>query len=193
MPSPLLPARIDGPSAGAPNWLEEFHAGTSEAMRQCYAEHFASVEHAVARVLHGADKETVVHEVFFRLLSEPALRLTFRGGSLRAWIATIARNAAVDYWRRQQHERPSGSAEDVLADMPDMCRFDARVEARVMIERFRSIVPAKWRDVFEVRFVQQLDQSEAARLLGVHRTTLLYQEYRVRKLLQKFLLQKEVA
>jgi RNA polymerase sigma-70 factor (ECF subfamily) len=63
-----------------------------------------------------------------------------------------------------------------------------------MIDRFRAHhLPAKWRGVFEVRFVQQLDQSEAARVLGIHRTTLVYQEFRVRQLLRKFFLQKEGA
>ena len=40
------------------------------------------------------------------------------------------------------------------------------------------------------RFIQQLDQPEAARLLGMHRTTLIYQEYCVRKLLTRFVLRK---
>jgi RNA polymerase sigma-70 factor (ECF subfamily) len=44
--------------------------------------------------------------------------------------------------------------------------------------------------VFDARFIQQLDQPEAARLLGMHRTTLIYQEYRVRTLLKRFVLRK---
>ena len=47
---------------------------------------------------------------------------------------------------------------------------------------------AKWLRVFEVRFIQQLDQSEAARVLKISRTTLIYQEYRVRKLLNGYFL-----
>jgi RNA polymerase sigma-70 factor (ECF subfamily) len=193
MPSPLLPAQVDETAADAPDWLDAFHRGGRSAMRQCYADHFTTVDRAVGKVLQGADKETVIHEVFFRLLTEPDLRATFRGGSLRAWIGAIARNAAIDYWRRRQHERPGGSAEDVLDNVADKARFDARVEARVMIERFREAIPPKWRDVFEARFVEQLDQSEAARALGIHRTTLVYQEFRVRKLLQKFVLPREIS
>jgi len=191
MPSPLLPARVDETSSDAPDWLEEFHRGTRHVMRQVYADHFVTVERAVGKVLQGADKETAIHEVFLRLLTEADLRATFRGGSLRAWISTISRNYAIDYWRRQQRERPAGTAQDLLEHVAEPTRLDAKVEARVMIARFRDVVPEKWRDVFEVRFVQQLDQSEAARVLGVHRTTLLYQEFRVRKLLEKFVLHGE--
>jgi RNA polymerase sigma-70 factor (ECF subfamily) len=37
----------------------------------------------------------------------------------------------------------------------------------------------------------QLNQAEAARRLGIHRTTLLYQELRVRQLLRNFVLGAE--
>ena len=58
-----------------------------------------------------------------------------------------------------------------------------------MIERFRrEVLPAKWADVFEHRFLRQLSQAEAAELLGIGRTTLAYQETRVRRLLRRFLL-----
>jgi RNA polymerase sigma-70 factor (ECF subfamily) len=189
MPSPSLPAGLDPPQAEAPDWLAEFHRGSKGVMRQCYEDHFANVERAVGRILGGADKETVVHEVFFRLLTEPRLRSTFQGGSLRAWLSAIARNAAIDHWRRRQHEQPGGSREDVEGDVHDGARFEARIEARNFVDRFRDgHLPDKWRPVFEARFVQQLDQSEAARLLGIHRTTLAYQEFRVRQLLRKFVL-----
>ena len=191
MPSPLLPARVDETAADAPDWLGEFHRGAHAVMHQCYVDHFATVERAVGRVLGGADRETVIHEVFYRVIADATLRASFRGGSLRAWMATIARNGAIDYWRRQQHERPAGSAADFLDDVPDTTRFDARVEARITVDRFRETLPLKWRGVFEARFVAQLDQSEAARELGIHRTTLLYQELRVRALLRKFLFAKE--
>ena len=161
-------------------------------MRQVYVDHYESVDRAVGRVLEGADRETVVHDVFCRLMTEEKLRATFRGGSMRAWITTIARNAAIDAWRRQQHERPGGDARDLAPGEDVGARFDARVEAQIMVDRFRAdCLPDKWRTVFEARFIQQLDQSEAARALGIHRTTLLYRELRVRQLLRRFFLQTE--
>ena len=65
------------------------------------------------------------------------------------------------------------------------------VEAQITIDRFRTeCLPDKWRKVFDARFIQQLDQPEAARALGMHRTTLIYQEYCVRNLLKRFVLRK---
>jgi RNA polymerase sigma-70 factor (ECF subfamily) len=178
-------------TAEAVTWLSEFHAGSRAVLTECYIDHFASVERAVGRILKGADKETVIHEIFFRLMTNEELRRTFQGGSFRAWISTIARNQAVDYWRRQQFEVPAGAPEDLMGEREDAARFENRVEAQITIDRFRSeCLPEKWRKVFDARFIQQLDQPEAARLLGMHRTTLIYQEYRVRTLLKRFVLRK---
>jgi RNA polymerase sigma-70 factor (ECF subfamily) len=62
------------------------------------------------------------------------------------------------------------------------------------VERFcREHLPAKWAKVFDARFLRQLPQREAARELGIQRSTLAYQEQQVRELLTAFLLSAEVA
>src|SRR4051812_31358893 len=86
------------------NWLEQFHSGTPNAMEALYREHFVTVSRAVSKVLYGADKETVIHEVFYRLLTTPETRLGFKGGSLAPWLSTLARNQAIDCFRRRQLE-----------------------------------------------------------------------------------------
>jgi RNA polymerase sigma-70 factor (ECF subfamily) len=53
------------------------------------------------------------------------------------------------------------------------------------------VLPAKWDRVFVMRFLEQQDQPTAARSLGMARTTLAYQEYRIRKLLERFVLRRE--
>jgi RNA polymerase sigma-70 factor (ECF subfamily) len=59
------------------------------------------------------------------------------------------------------------------------------------VERFRAeVVPARYRALFEVRFLGQLAQREAADKLGMSRSTLAYQEERVRDLLKAFLLER---
>jgi RNA polymerase sigma-70 factor (ECF subfamily) len=196
MDETFAPAGADMGPAGScegPQWRQEFVSGSRRALRECYVEHFATVERAVGRVLAGADRETVIHEVFYRLLTDAELRAGFRGGSLRAWIATVARNAAIDYWRRQQRETPAGSAQEVLEETSAGSNQEAWVDARRMIEQFRNVcLPEKWRRVFDARFVEQLDKAEAARTLGMHRSTLVYQEFRIRKLLEEYLVRTEV-
>lgn len=183
----------DEASAGEGPWLTRFHAGDARVLNACYREHFDTVYRAASRVLSGVDAETVVHDVFLRLLSDESVRRSFQGGSLGAWLHTLARNLAVDTVRRRQRER---TALDRLAEQP---RWDEEpsapepsLDASLLLERFRrERLPPKWAPVFEARFVRQLSQREAAAALGIRRTTLAYQELRVRRLLEKFLLTPE--
>ena len=174
-------------SAGDVQWLAGFHAGRRAHLERCYRECFPTVQRAVGRVLSGADQETVVHEVFYRLLSREELRRSFQGGDLKAWLATVAVHVATDFVRRRQCEQRALSTvrAEAQQSMPEPASEAA--EAQRLVERFRQeLLPAKWRDVFEARFLRQLSQRDAAQALGMHRTTLAYQELRIRGLLARF-------
>src|ERR1700722_1658704 len=137
MPGPLVPA--DRGASERSQWLDEFHACSKAAMTELFVDHFASVARSVGQVLGGADKETAIHEVFCRILSDAPMRASFRGGSLRAWLSTIARNHAIDYRRRQRRERPSGTAEDVHeGEAQEATSFETSMEARDLVARFRD-------------------------------------------------------
>lgn len=173
-------------------WLRSFHAGESSCLEQSYRDQFDAVYRAVGQVLSGADRETVVHEVFFRLLNDESLRRAFGGGSFAAWLRVVARNQAIDHARRRRLE--VDLAHRALESGPPSTddRLEQRIDARRLLERFESeVLPPQWRRVFLVRFVQQQDQTTAARSLGMRRTTLAYQEYRIRGLLRRFVLRGE--
>jgi RNA polymerase sigma-70 factor (ECF subfamily) len=172
-------------------WLERFVAGDRAVIEQCYREHVGRVLSVAGRVLGSVDAETVTHEVFYRLLSDAELRASYRGGNLGAWLSQVASNAAIDNLRRRKRE-VSRDADPQNGSDVDEARFDEEVEAKMLIDRFRGErLPAKWRAVFEVRFLRQLPQRDAARELGMQRTTLVYQEQRIRELLEAFLLDTE--
>lgn len=185
-------------SVGAPDveraafdadWLVRFHRGDRDILEACYRDHFATVERAIGGVLGGGDRETAIHEVFSRLLDNAGLRESFRGGSLAAWLATVARNHAIDYRRRLGHETRLGAdgEHDPVAES-----WQNATDARLLIEQFRrEHLPPEWAGVFELRFLQQLPQREAAHRLSIHRTTLAYRELRIRRLLRRFLVEGE--
>jgi RNA polymerase sigma-70 factor, ECF subfamily len=170
-------------------WIDRFHAGERAVLEEVYRQHFETVHAAVGTVLAGADRETATHEVFLRLMTSEACRRSFRGGHLSAWLAVVARNHAIDHLRRRDRESPAGTdlpARDVAPD-----GLARSTEARLLIERFQDqVLPPAWRPVFEARFLQHLNQSEAAVQLGMRRTTLAYRELRIRALLRKFLLEE---
>ena len=73
-----------------------------------------------------------------------------------------------------------------------MQSWETGSEARLLIDRFKQTrLPADWLGIFELRFLQQLPQREAAAQLAIHRTTLAYRELRIRRLLRRFLLDEE--
>jgi len=173
-------------------WLEDFHAGRKATMSDLYHEHFRTVAAAVGHVVTGADKETVIHEVFFKLIASAEERRRFQGGSFGAWITTVARNHAIDHARRRGRELAM-SADDIGAHVGDATRSGEAVEARVLIERFRAGLPAKWHAVFDLCFLGQLPQREAATKLGLARTTLAYQHHQIRARLRRFLVPRKEA
>ncbi len=169
-------------------WLAAFHAGDRDTLADCYRDHFDGVERAIGAILNGPDRETVIHEVFTRLIAREELRRSFQGGSVGAWLATVARNAAIDYRRRLARETTASA--EAAAGAVDASRWEEAAHARLLVERFRrERLPTAWAAVFDLCFMQQMSQREAARALGLHRTTLAYRELRIRRALRHFLLE----
>lgn len=184
-----------GAETGAPDaWLAAFHEGRRSTLEACYRDHHAVATAAVAKVLEGADRETVVHEVFYRLLTRRELRENFRGGNFAAWLSRVATNQAIDHRRRYRREAPLEAATVDAAAQAEAHgqaagEADERAAAKRLVERFREeVLPPKWHALFDARFLRQLDQYAAARELGIARSTLVYQEQRVRELLRAFVL-----
>jgi RNA polymerase sigma-70 factor (ECF subfamily) len=184
----LVAPQREEPALASSAWLRRFYDGDRAVIEEIYREHFDTVSRA-AGLLSPADRETAIHEVFLRLLTQASLRASFRGGTFVAWLTVVARNHAVDCLRRRNREVPAGAPPAAANEVGDATAAETRLQARVLVQRFRQeVLPPKWAAVFELRFVQDLNQSEAAGALGVSRTTLAYQEARVRRLLRRFLL-----
>jgi RNA polymerase sigma-70 factor (ECF subfamily) len=169
-------------------WIEGFHAGRREIMEECYRKHFSDVEMSVSRMLSGVDLENVVHEVFAKILANKQTRLSFKGGSFPSWLSAVARNQAIDYLKRNQREHPVEPriAEQMVESAGQENAED--IELKRVIERFRGEkVPEKWLPVFDARFIRRLTQREAAKELGISRTTLAYREGRIRQRLRRFI------
>ncbi|HEX4628097.1 MAG TPA: RNA polymerase sigma factor [Gemmatimonadales bacterium] len=176
-------------------WLAAFHGGDRSVMERCYRDHYRTVATAVRRILTDADAETVTHEVFYRLLSDRGMRESFQGGNLAAWLTRVAMNGALDHRRRYRREA-NGSPENATADAdPGTAeRADDDLAAKQLVDRFRrECLPPEWDALFDARFLRALPQRLAAKELGMHRTTLVYREARIRALLRKFLIRTERA
>jgi RNA polymerase sigma-70 factor (ECF subfamily) len=176
---------LDVATGEDPGWLQAFHRGDARVIERCYCEHFAAVERTLSGLLDGSDRETVIHEVFSRIIGRPEVRRSFQGGSFGAWLTTLARNQAIDHRRRFGREVATGS-EPTADGAGDS--FEDAAHARMVVDRFRrQRLPEAWQGVFELRFLQRLSQRDAAAELGLHRTTLVYRELRIRRALRRFI------
>jgi RNA polymerase sigma-70 factor (ECF subfamily) len=170
------------------DWLRRFHRGDRAVIEQLYLDCFATVEVAISRIVAGPDRETVIHEVFVRLLERSEMRQGFRGGSITAWLTTVARNRAIDLVRRRNRE--TAVLDEVALERPHR-EADSSIAAAAQrqLAAFRVTLPPKWRAVFDACFVEQRSQRDAARGLGIARTTLAYRELQIRRRLRKFVLE----
>lgn len=168
-------------------FLRAFHGGERWAIEKTYREHASRVIAAARRLVGPVDAETITHEVFYRLLSNAQTRASFLGGNLGAWLVQVAVRMVVDDLRKRRRE--TGSNEETSSNSELGAAIDDELEAKILVDRFRAeILPSEYAPLFEARFIRHLPQRDAARELGIPRSTLVYQEQRVRELLQKFLL-----
>ena len=111
----------------------------------------------------GATAEDLTQGVFLKIWMSPA---AYRGGSLIAWIARVARNASLDILR----QRPAQRDGDIPADVPLDGALEEEVFASLDAQRVRSALrwlPANERIPIEMGFFDGKTYSVVAAEIGV--------------------------
>jgi RNA polymerase sigma-70 factor (ECF subfamily) len=138
----------------------------------------------VGRVGEPAAADDLLQDVFLKLHRQAT---DLRGkSSPRAWLYQVARNAAIDHWRRRREttELPANLAHsEVPAD--ETIRAGLAPCLRSMIEA----LPAPYAAALRLTELEELPQAEAARHLGVSLTALKSRVRRGRLELKAMLLQ----
>lgn len=124
---------------------------------------------------------------------------TFRGGSFRSWVFTIAANQARDELRRRAR-RPTRSLDEARDD-PDRPDLDPpgdepspedeaeRGEMRVALEQALLTLPDDWREVVVLSDIHGLDYREIAEATGLALGTVKSRLSRARGRLREVILQ----
>ncbi len=110
-----------------------------------------------------ASTEDLTQGVFLKIWMNPA---AFKGGSLAAWIARVARNAALDILR----QRSTRSETEIPADVPLDDRLEDEVFANLDAQRVRSALlqlPATERIPIEMGFFDGKTYHNVADEIGV--------------------------
>jgi len=150
----------------------------------------------VLRMLSSAEAaEDVTQEAF---VSAWRHINTFRGGSFRSWLFTIAANRARDELRRGVR-RPTTSL-DAARDDPDRADLDPaddgpgperaaeQAELRAALEGALAELPPDWREVVVLSDVHGLDYAEIAQATGVALGTVKSRLSRARARLREVIL-----
>nr|MDT0662427.1 RNA polymerase sigma factor [Micromonospora sp. DSM 115978] len=117
--------------------------------------------------LVDADAEDVASEAWLQVTRDLH---TFDGGpSFRAWVATIARNRAMDHLRRQRRRPALPMPSYALADLPadeDTAERAGEVIGTGTAIAFIAMLPRQEAEAVLLRIVIGLDAEGAARVLG---------------------------
>jgi RNA polymerase sigma-70 factor (ECF subfamily) len=140
-------------------------AGDRAAFERVVREHYDRVYRIAWRMLGGpADAEDVAQEAFVRLW-QGAHRLR-EAGSLRAWLAKVASNLAVDRLRRRRPEI-SGELPEVADPAEDPERQAERQATAAVVDAAIAALPERQRIAIVLTYYEELTNAEVAGALEV--------------------------
>jgi RNA polymerase sigma-70 factor (ECF subfamily) len=140
-----------------------FDAGAFDALfRECAADVHGYLISLLGDRSAAEDLTAVAFERLYRSRS----RLDHRRGSPRAWLFSIARNAALDELRQRRRRSGYGLGED-LADARAPGNALEDVERRATVLDALASLPLRERELVLLKFHGQLSNSELARALGI--------------------------
>ncbi len=135
------------------------------AFASIYERYFQRIyAYCLRRVEHQADAEDITSQIFTKAIANIN---QYRGGSVPAWLFTIARNTTINYVRRQH---PSVSLEATHIDLPTEAPhpIDGLVadEEKQVIRQLVSTLPDEQRDLLALKLSGGLTSQEIGDVLG---------------------------
>ncbi len=161
--------------------MEAFRAGDAAAMGLLMERHKAALYGYLLRLTSRADAaDDIFQEVFLKLIRNPAAYSERE--RFRAWLFTVARNAAMDRFRRDsargevplegEEERP-GPGETAPSSEPGPAEAFDNKTAGERIEAALASLSDEQREVFYLRHYSGLSFREIAGMLGTPIGTVL--------------------
>lgn len=116
------------------------------------------------RVGNRPDAEDLTADVFARAL--PRLKMGVAPEQLRAYLALTARTTIADYWRRQYDAEVDFDRWESEIGVSDGAVTGPSDNAR-RANRLLSLLPGRYREILEMRFLRGYSLGETARALGI--------------------------
>lgn len=138
----------------------------AEAFDALFRECGADVHAYAISLLGDSSAAEDVTALAFERLYRSRSRLDHRRGTTRAWLFSIARNAALDELRQRQRQ-PQYELQDELAGDRDCEEALENVARRATVRDALASLPLREREVVLLKFHGQLSNGELARALEI--------------------------
>jgi len=149
-------------------------SGDRDAFGRLYERHARMVHGIMLARVPRSDAADLVHDVF--LVALDRLRSLRDDGAFGPWVAMIARNRAMDYYRR------SHKSEELGEDLPGAPHPEG--EAMTVLLAIRSL-PSAYRETLVLRLVEGMTGPEIAGRTGLTPASVRVNLHRGMKLLRE--------
>jgi len=148
--------------------IQRAKKGEPEAFEQLYEANFDRIyRYLLLKVRNRADAEDMTQQVFLKAL-ESIGSFRWRGVPFSAWLFRIARNQAVDYFRKKSKQAmlPLDEARSVsMADIDPVALAEQKLRIEQLAVACQSLSEAQ-REVISLRFAGGLSVAETAKAMG---------------------------
>ena len=149
---------------------------------EAYRSYHANVYRAAYQVTgNAADAEDVMQTVFLRLWRRTPESAGVE--NLRSYLYRAAINASLDLLRARQEERKALPLDEI--DLPDgTSGADETIMLRSWLRSALAKLNPKHAEMFALRYLQELDNREIAKIVGTSHAVVAITLFRIRKQLQ---------
>ncbi len=140
--------------------IRAMNRGDKNGLKEVYEEYVSYIYGIVRALLHNKEEaEDITSDFFIRLWEKSD---TYKpGGGHKGWMATIARNMAVDYIRKHKREEFS----DTVNDRESEENVEHQVLADISIEEALATLKESERKVVHLKIMGELTFKEIAEIL----------------------------
>lgn len=169
--------------------LDAIQSGDRQAMRRLY-DRFSGYAMAIGMryVPEREDAKDVLQEGFVKILSSIG-RFNYRGeGSLKAWVARVITNAAIDWVKARERMLQTHELTDVLPEEADTDPPNVEEVPPDILNRMIGQLPVGCRLVLNLHVFEQLSHAEIASRLGIQAGSSASQLSHAKRLLKEMIL-----
>jgi len=144
----------------------------------------------VARILTNAnqshDIDDCVNDVYLELI-EKLRQYNETRGSLSAFVAIVARSAAIDYCRHNMRKPSELIGDEKIDFLSEPIEFEDKVEFQMLVESIRKNLNKQERILFGMRYIYYYTPEEIAKAFKITRNTVNKRVSRLKDKIKKLL------